>query len=123
FIHQPWLVLLSMGGLGVAWASILSIPYALLMSALPPKQNGMYMGIFNLFIVLPEILASLGLGWIMVHLLHENHLIAVVIGGACMFLAAWATQRVTEGERYVPEIEESPVESSRELVEAEGIVA
>ena len=118
FIHQPWMVLLSMGGLGIAWASILSIPYAMLMTALPPKQNGMYMGIFNLFIVLPEILASLGLGWVMVNLLHENRLIAVAIGGCCMFLAAWATQRVTEGERNAPETLESAGTPTRDLVEA-----
>ena len=123
FIRHPWLVLFSMGGLGIAWASILSIPYVMLMSSLPPKQNGMYMGIFNLFIVLPEILASLGLGWVMDHLLHENRLIAVAIGGACMFLAAWATQRVRAGEGFEAQAIAPASAANRELVEAEGIAS
>jgi maltose/moltooligosaccharide transporter len=50
-----------MAGVGIAWASILSVPYAILAGALPPGRTGVYMGIFNFFIVIPEIVASLGL--------------------------------------------------------------
>jgi maltose/moltooligosaccharide transporter len=64
------------------------MPYAMLSGALPENKIGVYMGIFNFFIVLPEIIASLGFGWIMHHLLHDNRLLAVQIGGMLMVLAA-----------------------------------
>ncbi len=87
-IHDKHLLLLSMTGIGIATASILSMPYALLANSLPPTRIGVYMGIFNLFIVLPEIAASLGLGWIMNTWLHGNRMYAVVAGGFSMLLAA-----------------------------------
>ncbi len=87
-IHDKYLLLLPMVGLGIATASIISMPYALLANTLPPARVGVYMGIFNLFIVLPEIAASLGLGWIMSHWLNNNRLLAVVAGGGFMLLAA-----------------------------------
>jgi maltose/moltooligosaccharide transporter len=77
-----------MTGVGIAWASILSMPYAMLSGVLPENKIGVYMGIFNFFIVLPEIIASLGFGWIMKHLLHNDRLLAVQIGGGLMLLAA-----------------------------------
>ena len=61
-IHDKWLLFLSMAGVGIAWASILSMPYAILSGSLPPGKTGIYMGIFNLFITLPEIIASLAFG-------------------------------------------------------------
>jgi maltose/moltooligosaccharide transporter len=95
-IREPWLLLLSMAGVGVAWASILSMPYAMLSGALPAARTGVYMGIFNFFIVIPEIVASLGFGWVMAHVLDNNRLAAVVAGGAFMLLAAVLVQRVPE---------------------------
>jgi maltose/moltooligosaccharide transporter len=77
-----------MTGVGIAWASILSMPYAMLSGVLPEDKVGLYMGIFNFFIVLPEIIASLGFGWIMSHLLNNNRLLAVEIGGVLMIIAA-----------------------------------
>ena len=88
FIHDRYLLLLPMVGIGIATASIISMPYALLANALPAARVGVYMGIFNLFIVLPEIAASLGFGWIMNHWLHNNRLLAVAAGGGFMGLAA-----------------------------------
>jgi maltose/moltooligosaccharide transporter len=73
---------------GIAWASILSMPYAILAGALPAQRMGIYMGIFNLFIVLPEIIASLTFGPLVKHLLHGNLVYAVMAGGAFMILAA-----------------------------------
>jgi maltose/moltooligosaccharide transporter len=73
---------------GIAWASILSMPYAMLGGVLPPGKIGIYMGIFNFFIVLPEIIASLGFKWIMNHLLNNDRLLAVQVGGYLMILAA-----------------------------------
>ncbi len=73
---------------GVAWASILAMPYAILAGALPPARMGVYMGIFNFFIVLPEILASLFFGPLVKGLLHGNLVHAVMAGGVCLFIAA-----------------------------------
>lgn len=61
-VRHPTLLIASMVGVGVAWASILSMPYAMLSTALPPARMGVYMGVFNFFIVIPEIVASLGFG-------------------------------------------------------------
>jgi len=95
-IHNQYLLLLSMVGVGIAWASILSMPYAILSGAIPPERTGVYMGIFNFFIVLPEILASLGFGWFMLHILDNNRLLAVLAGGLFMIVAALLTLRVRE---------------------------
>ncbi|MEM6839630.1 MAG: MFS transporter [Cyanobacteria bacterium P01_C01_bin.120] len=96
FVPSPRWVLLPMLGLGIAWSSILSLPYAMLVGALPAKKGGIYMGIFNMFIVLPEIFVSLGLGWIMHNLLDNNRLLAVVLGGGALLLAIPFTLRVKE---------------------------
>ncbi|MDX2150986.1 MAG: MFS transporter [Bryobacteraceae bacterium] len=95
-INNKYLLLLSMAGVGIAWASTLSMPYALLAGSLPPAKIGVFMGIFNFFIVLPEIAASLGFGWVMSNLLGNNRLLAVVAGGGFMLLAALLVQRVKE---------------------------
>jgi maltose/moltooligosaccharide transporter len=120
FIHNQYLVLLPMVGLGIAWASLLSMPYAILVGSLPPKKSGIYMGIFNFFIVLPEVLASLGLGWIMSHLLNENRLTAVVLGGCFMLISAVLTLRVQDvalertapPSAVLPESDLTPVEAT-----------
>jgi maltose/moltooligosaccharide transporter len=95
-IHEPKLLLLSMAGVGLAWASILSMPYAILAGSLPREKTGVYMGIFNFFIVIPEIVASLGFGWVMSHLLDNNRLHAVVAGGVFLFLAALLVWRIRD---------------------------
>ena len=95
-IHEPKMLLLSMAGVGIAWASILSMPYAILAGSLPRDRTGVYMGIFNFFIVIPEIVASLGFGWVMSHVLDNNRLSAVVAGGVFLFLAAILVWRVRE---------------------------
>jgi maltose/moltooligosaccharide transporter len=95
-IHSKYLLLLSMAGVGVAWASTLSMPYAILAGSLPQGKTGVYMGIFNFFIVIPEITASLGFGWVMGHLLNNNRITAVVAGGIFFIFAAVLTQRVED---------------------------
>ena len=99
-IRAKYFLLLSMMGVGIATASILSMPYALLSACLPPSRVGVYMGIFNSSIVLPEIAASLGLGWVMKIWLHNDQALAVAAGGAFMLLAALCMQFVdaTAGE-------------------------
>ncbi|WP_410510650.1 MFS transporter [Nodosilinea sp. E11] len=96
FVPSPRWLLLPMVGLGVAWSSILSLPYAMLAGALPARRGGIYMGIFNMFIVLPEIMISLGLGWLMAHVLDNNRLLAVALGGVCLLIAVPLTLRVKE---------------------------
>ncbi len=95
-IHNKYLLLFSMVGVGIAWASTLSMPYSILAGSLPQGKTGVYMGIFNFFIVIPEITASLGFGWVMGHLLHNNRISAVVAGGIFFMLAAALTGRVDD---------------------------
>jgi len=91
--EKNWLLLaLALGG--VAWASILSMPYAMLAGALPTERMGVYMGIFNFFIVLPEIIASITFGPLVKNLLGGNLVYAVMVGGGFMLLAALLTQLV-----------------------------
>ncbi|MDB5196423.1 MAG: family transporter [Flaviaesturariibacter sp.] len=87
WVSNKYMLYLSMTGVGIAWASILSMPYAMLSGCLPKDKVGIYMGIFNFFIVLPEIIASLGFGWLMKNVLNNDRLLAVEIGGGLMILA------------------------------------
>jgi maltose/moltooligosaccharide transporter len=101
-IHDKWLLLFSMTGVGIAWASILAMPYAILAGCLPVNKVGVYMGIFNFSIVLPEIVASLGFGWLMSHVFDNNRLAAVITGGVFMILAAILMQRVQDRTAVAP---------------------
>jgi maltose/moltooligosaccharide transporter len=101
-IHDKWLLLLSMTGVGIAWASTLAMPYVILSGCLPPNKVGIYMGIFNFSIVLPEIAASLGFGWLMSHVFDNNRLAAVITGGIFMILAAILMQRVQDRTALAP---------------------
>jgi maltose/moltooligosaccharide transporter len=87
YIHEPWMLYISMSMVGIAWSSILSLPYSMLSGCLPQDKIGIYMGIFNFFIVLPEIIASLFFGKIMSNYLHNDRLMAVQIGGSLLLLA------------------------------------
>jgi maltose/moltooligosaccharide transporter len=97
-VREPTVLLVSMVGVGVAWASILAMPYAMLSNALPPAKMGFYMGVFNFFIVLPQILASVGLGWVMERFLGNDATKALLLGGLSMLLAAALTLRVKKEE-------------------------
>ena len=88
FVTDKNMLYVCMTGVGIAWASILSMPYAMLSGVLPAHKIGIYMGIFNFFIVLPEIIASLGFKWVMNNLLNNDRLLAVQVGGFLMILAA-----------------------------------
>jgi maltose/moltooligosaccharide transporter len=87
-------VMLLMVGIGIGWGSILTMPYAMLSTAIPKEKMGIYMGIFNFFITLPQIVVSLGFGWVMKNLLHNNRQLGVVCGGICWVIAALLTLRV-----------------------------
>jgi maltose/moltooligosaccharide transporter len=96
FISTPYMLFLSMTGVGIAWASILSMPYSMLAGCLPENKIGIYMGIFNFFIVLPEIIASLFFGYIMENWLGNDRLLAVEVGGMLMLIAGLLCLRIRE---------------------------
>jgi maltose/moltooligosaccharide transporter len=99
-IRDPYLLLLTMVGVGIAWASILSMPYAILSNALPGHRMGVYMGVFNAFIVLPEIVAAVGFGPLIRLILGEANpntpLYVVMFGGVCLLVAALAVHFVDD---------------------------
>jgi maltose/moltooligosaccharide transporter len=88
FIANKWLLFASMAGVGIAWASILSMPYVILSTAVPPARMGVYMGVFNLFIVIPQIAMSLIVPNIFNNLLGADPRNAVVLGGVSLLVAA-----------------------------------
>lgn len=87
FIKDPHLLIVSMIGIGIAWASLLTIPYAILTGSLPQKKMGVYMGIFNYFIVIPQILAAAILGLLVRSLFGGHTIYAIVLGGIAMIAA------------------------------------
>ena len=88
FITNKWMLFLSMAGVGIAWASILSMPYVMLSTAVPAARMGVYMGVFNLFIVIPQIVMSLIVPNIFNNLLGGDARNAVVFGGFSLLVAA-----------------------------------
>ncbi|MBI1315546.1 MFS transporter [bacterium] len=94
FIKEPNMLLLSMVGVGIAWASILSIPYAMLAGCLPANKMGYYMGIFNFFIVIPQIVAASLLGFMVERWFAGSTVHALIAGGVCMGIAGLLTLRV-----------------------------
>jgi maltose/moltooligosaccharide transporter len=98
YIDDPRFLLVSMIGVGFAWSSILSLPYAMLSRALPAAKMGIYMGIFNFFIVIPQILAASVLGILVRVLFGGVSIDALVLGGILMLLAGIATLRVDDHE-------------------------
>jgi len=87
FISNPTLLIVPFIGIGLAWASILAMPYAILTGALPANKLGVYMGIFNFFIVIPQILAATILGFITKNLFDGQAIYALVLGGFTWLLA------------------------------------
>jgi maltose/moltooligosaccharide transporter len=108
FISSPWMLVASMVGVGIAWASILSMPYAILSGALPAARMGVYMGVFNFFIVIPEITQALTFGPLIRGIFGANNprspLYVVLVGGCFMLLAALLVMRVRDvADLDVPE--------------------
>ncbi len=94
WIQDPALLWLSMIGVGFAWASILSLPYAMLADALPANKMGVYMGMFNFFIVLPQLLAATILGSLVNHLFAGEAIYALALGAGSLVIAALYTLTV-----------------------------
>jgi len=94
FVSDPVLLLVSMAGVGIAWASILSLPYALLANNLPGHKMGIYMGIFNFFIVIPQLVAASVLGLVLREFFERQAIFGLVIGGVLMIVAGLSTMLV-----------------------------
>ncbi|MCA1576223.1 MAG: MFS transporter [Acidobacteria bacterium] len=88
FVSNKWMLFVSMAGVGIAWASILSMPYVMLSTAVPATRMGVYMGVFNLFIVIPQIVMSLLVPRIYNSMLGGDPRNAVVLGGISLLIAA-----------------------------------
>jgi len=94
FIDDPRWLLLSMVGVGFAWASILSLPYALLSDSVPAAKMGVYMGIFNFFIVIPQLVAASALGFALRAWLGDQPIHVLVLGGCSLLVAGVCVLRV-----------------------------
>ena len=109
FITDPNMLIISMLGIGFAWASILSMPYALLIDSLPAAKMGVYMGIFNFYIVIPQIVNAL-FGGPIVHAFFDDYSIYYLVFGGVLFLAAaMLTLRIREplfNETEIKEMEQ-----------------
>ncbi len=97
FIHNPALLNYSMIGVGLAWASILAMPYVILSSSIPAGKMGIYMGIFNFFITLPQIINGLFGGWIVRHIYNNQPIYSIVLAGFCLIAGAISVLFVYDG--------------------------
>ena len=96
FIHDNHTLLISMIFVGLAWASTLTMPYAILAGALPANKMGFYMGVFNFFIVIPQILAAAILGFFVKHVFNDESIYALLVGGISMIIAGFCNFIVKE---------------------------
>jgi maltose/moltooligosaccharide transporter len=101
FISNPDMLIISMIGIGFAWASILSIPYAMLSSSLPAEKMGYYMGIFNFFIVIPQIVAGTLLGFMLSNLFNDQAIFILVSGGVSLIIAGILSLRVDDKDELI----------------------
>ncbi len=99
FVHDPVMLLLPMAGIGLAWSSILTMPYAILACTLPANKMGVYMGAFNFSIVLPQILAAGILGYFTRQLFHGEAVYTLALGGCSMLLASALVMLVQDNHR------------------------
>ena len=90
-----------MVGVGLAWSSTLTMPYAILAGALPANKMGFYMGVFNFFIVIPQIVAAAILGFFVKNFFNEQGIYALVIGGASMIIAGLLNFIVKDNDAVV----------------------
>jgi maltose/moltooligosaccharide transporter len=95
-IDSREMLMLPMVGVGIAWASILTMPYAILAGALPARRMGYYMGLFNFFVVIPQIVSGLLLGFVTREFFKGHTVQTLALGGGCMLLAAVLTLAVTD---------------------------
>ncbi|HEY0047497.1 MAG TPA: MFS transporter [Flavobacterium sp.] len=99
FLSDKIGLLMAMVGVGIAWASILSIPYAMLSGSLPSNKMGYYMGVFNFFIVIPQIVAGTILGFLVKEYFNSEPVYALIVGGCSMILAGLLTLAVSTNKK------------------------
>jgi maltose/moltooligosaccharide transporter len=97
FVRSEWGLYGSMIGIGIAWASILSMPYVILSSSIPAGKMGIYMGIFNFFITLPQIVNGICGGWIVKHIYGDQSIYSIVLAGFCLIAGAVSVLFVYDG--------------------------
>jgi maltose/moltooligosaccharide transporter len=102
FAGDRYFLWLSMAGVGIAWASILSMPYVILSTSVPPQRMGVYMGVFNLFIVIPQVVMSLVTPYLIKHVLGTDPLRVVMLGGLSLLIAAASVLIVRDVGRETP---------------------
>lgn len=107
FVNDQYWLLASMVGIGVAWAGILSMPYAILSGALPQHKMGVYMGIFNFFIVIPQLVAASILGFIISTFFESQAIYALLIGGISMVIAAACVYFVRDVDEEIIRVSQS----------------
>lgn len=101
FIQSPNLLIISMICVGIAWASILAMPYAILAGSLPANKMGIYMGIFNLFITIPQITNAILGGYILLYFFDKHSIFMLVLAGLSLIIAAILTLRVQDKDEIV----------------------
>jgi maltose/moltooligosaccharide transporter len=104
FIKSHTLLLVPMVAVGLAWASTLTLPYAILAGSLPPAKMGFFMGVFNFFIVIPQLIASVVLGYVIKDLFHEQAIYALVIGGISMVIGGILNFIVQDKDEKIPDV-------------------
>ncbi|MDX2049143.1 MAG: MFS transporter [Chitinophagaceae bacterium] len=100
FIKSPVALLVPMVGVGLAWASTLTMPYSILAGALPPDKMGFYMGVFNFFIVIPQILAAAILGFFVRTVFDNQSIYALIVGGISMIVAGFCNFIVNDKDEF-----------------------
>jgi len=110
FIQNDYLLILSMVGIGLAWGSILAMPYAILSSAIPAKKIGVYMGIFNLFITIPQIVSGISGNRLMKYAFSDHAIYGLVMAGVFMLLGAVSVLFVQDGKK-IPIIDTPLIET------------
>ena len=113
-------LLIPMIGIGIAWAAILAMPYAMLAGSLPAEKTGVYMGIFNFTVAAPQIVSGLTAGWILNHIFDNDAKYIIVLAGVSMVLGAIAvffvdevtTQHATDAQNN-PNSNEHPIEQGK----------
>jgi maltose/moltooligosaccharide transporter len=104
FIKSPMMLLVPMIAVGLGWASTLTMPYSILAGALPPSKMGFYMGVFNFFIVIPQLVASFVMGFVIKDVFHEQAIYALVIGGISMAIGGIFNFIVADKDEKVPDV-------------------
>lgn len=104
FIKSPMMLLVPMIAVGLGWASTLTMPYSILAGALPRAKMGFYMGVFNFFIVIPQLVASFVMGFVIKDIFHEQAIYALVIGGISMAIGGFFNFIVVDKDEEIPDV-------------------